>query len=420
MAKFRQVLGRLDEVAASKMKEGGDLDDRVCMVFCPDKYDVALKGMEAELAKVREESDINNTQQQQQQRLNPLASGSDAVRSAADAAVQKSLMRDVQMDNGQAMPSDAWLDHASMGLGVGRALEVTNEQRSIPALLGEDIHRGESDYQRILDMLVLNHEASKDGNNRLDRLESLELSPGAGDGGGGGGDDESVYSVSSQMSGISISSSASTRMTAGQRRRWQKQQKMLQSGAKARTSSSKASSSSQMMMGRMPTILAPHPEAPSQIMSAVAGRQQSFMGSQPYLCEVFHDSYGVGSEPAKGLVDCSGFSARGSREGGTGFYPPSSHVPDLYVFNTTRNSYGLSNNKVVTASPVSTKERKVGKTAARSVSPKVAGRRAQLSMSESVNKQSLAHLVFKADAHSDSSAKPALDLPASLPQQSSG
>jgi hypothetical protein len=86
------------------------------------------------------------------------------------------------------------------------------------------------------------------------------------------------------------------------------------------------------------TLLAPHVEETN--VTFVAGRQQSQMCSQPYLCEVFHDSHGIGSTPPRGLVDCPGYSSTRTREGGTEFYPPVSHITDLHVFNTARNSYG--------------------------------------------------------------------------------
>jgi len=406
MTNFRACLVRLDDVASSKAHHG-ELDDRVIMLYCPGSYETALQGMELELAKVREDLDSNNNHQKEEKLSFGNRSTSNAARSAADAAVQKSLLRDVQMDNGQAVPSDAWLDHASMGLGVGRALEATNEQRSVPLLLGEDIRKGEMEYQRILDTLVVNASVTKEEG--LDRLESFEESPGGSS--YRGGDDESVYSVTSQMSTMSVASS--TRMTAGQRKRWHKQQ--MQS-MKARTKSS----STQMMHHPM---LSTHNEASSQT-SAVAGRQQSLVGSHPYLCEVFHDSYGIGPEPPKGLVECSGFSARCTREGGTEFYPPSSHITDLLVFNTTRSSYGLAKSATLAVGAPSSGAKSGKETgdlareavSGHPVSPTSAARKSQLL--SGVNKPSLANLVFKADAHAE--AKVALDLPASLPRGLSG
>jgi len=301
-------------------------------------------------------------------------------------------------------------------LGVGRALAATDEQRSVPLLLGEDVGKGEAEYQRILDAMVINASMKQDG---FDRLESLEEP-----GGGGRGDDESVYSITSQMSTISVASS--TRMTAGQRRRWHKQQQMQSMKAAGR-------SKSQMNPAMM---LSPHPEIPSSssqvtgmtAMSTVAGRQQSLVGSHPYLCEVFHDSYGIGPEPARGLVDCSGFSSRCSREGGTEFYPPSSHVTDLLVFNTTRSSYGLAKSaaSVAAASAQSksakgTREEQGGRPGAGagiSNSPVSVARKSQSSGGgNGINKPSLANLVFKADATEANVAGPSLDLPATLPHE---
>lgn len=396
MEKFRECLRRLDEIASSKMKYG-DLDDRVCMVYCPSSYESALEGMELELSKVHEELD-SNLQEKKKIATSSKISTSNLARSAADAAVQKALSRDVQMDDGQAVPSDAWLDHASMGLGVGKALEVTVEQRLMPMILAENRSKGEMDYHRILDTLLLNADESLNTGEGLDRLERLEGAPAGG--GVGRGDDESVYSVTSQ-----ISVTSSTRMTAGQRRRWQKQQK------KTKTS-----------QPQMQPMLSPHPEATSNTVSAVAGRQQSFMGSPSYLCEVFHDSYGIGSQPAKGLIECSGYSAKRTSEGGTHFYPPSSHIPDLLVFNTTRKSYGIAEAASMAGTQIAGKTSSLksaedtgdGNADVRPVSPTSAARKTQLA--GSANKSSLAHLVFKADANnSGSKASPTLDLPASLP-----
>lgn len=393
---FRKHLRRLDDIASSKMKNG-ELDDRVCMVYCPGLYEDALKGMEAELVKVKEELTPN---QQQKKTTSMGMSSNNGARSAADAAVQKALLHDVQMDDGLARPSDAWLDHASMGLGVGKALEVTNEQRSMPLLMGEAVNKGELDYQNALETLVQNAGASENARDGLDRLEDLEGPPVS----GGRGDDESVYSVTSQMSSISVASS--TRMTAGQRRRWHKQQMK----AKAKASSR-----------QMQPMLASHPETSSQ-STALAGRQQAIMGSQTYLSEVFHDSYGIGTEHSKGLVECSGYSARGTREGGTEFYPPSSHIPDLLVFNTTRNSYGLTKAANLAGAPTSgakassTKSReKTGDSEKPIISPTAAARKV-LNLNSSATKSSLTHLVFKADANAEEKTAPKLNLPATLPQ----
>jgi hypothetical protein len=305
------------------------------------------------------------------------------------------------MDNGHAVPSDAWLDHASMGLGVEKALEESDEQRKVPQLFDEKNHKGDIDYDRVLDMLVLNASNSNKGEG-LDRLESLE-GPGV-SGGGGKGDDESVYSVTSQMSAISV---ASSRMTAGQRRRWHKQQQMMQ-GVKGR---------SKTTQNPMHPMLSTHPEASSQ--SATADRQQSSMGSHPYLCEVFHDSYGIGTEPTKGLVECSGFSGRCTREGGAEFYPPSSHIPDLLVFNTTRNSYGLPAGAPLLGASASTSKSSKAvvnekeQSITHPVSPSAAGRKEVVGAARA----GLADLFFKTDAHTEENAMPTLDLPASLPQR---
>ena len=376
MINFRACLSRLDELAESKAaNNNGEIDDVVCMVYHPASYEDALKGMESDLANIKEGLDTNYYQDVEK------VSSRNAVRSAANAAVQKALLHDVQMDNGLAVPSDAWLDHASAGLGVRSALEAMAEQRSAPLLLGaRGIQRGEGNYQRILDTLVLKAENKREG---IDRLEYLE---GSGSG-GGGRDDESVYSVTSQMSAISVASS--TRMTAGQRRR-HKQQQMMHSPKKGKSKES-----------QMHPVLSPHPETSSQVQSAIAGRQQSLLGSQPHLCEIFHDTYGIGSEPHRGLVDCDGYSGR----------PPSKSITDLMVFNTARSSYGVANESSGASKSKPAKEsgdvaHSKNDGVSHPVSPSSAARKAE------VDKHSLAP-VFKADASNDSK----LDLPPSLPQE---
>lgn len=286
---------------------------------------------------------------------------------------------------------------------------------------------GDADYERILDALVLNASIgaspAPDACEGFDRLESADESM------GGRGDDESMYSMTSQMS--TMSTSSSSRMTAGQRRRWHKQQQMQTS---ARGGGGRASSSASRALQATTTLsptLSTHPETPSQVVSAVAGRQQSFLGSRPYLCEVFHDSYGIGTEPARGLIESNGFSARNTREGGTEFYPPSGHVPDLLVFNTARNSYGPAR-AAASASAGAPTSGATHTSSVEGASGGELGARGQASVPQGppnasvraagagAGKESLAHLVFKADAHADSRAAPALDLPASLPEGLSG
>jgi len=297
IAEFRELLSRLDDLAKSKMNEGESVDDKICMVFSPNSYESALEGMESELAMIRDE-----------------ISTSTLCRSAANDAVMKSIQKDIDNDDGQALPSDSWLDQ--MDNGVVEALKQSNDQRSIPMLSGDDsVRKGEEEYQYVLDKLL----------NSSDKSTASRLGSGAIQ----KGDDESISSVTSQLSAISVTSN-STRMTAGQRKRHKQQMQQMQNTTK--------SSTTQMSM--QPT-LSPHLEE-EQTSTTIAGRQQAIAGSSPYLCDNLHDSYGIGTEPSKGLIDCSGFSARGTKEGGTSFYPPSSHVSDLYVFNTTKKSYGVT------------------------------------------------------------------------------
>ena len=297
----------LQSSSHSSSLDGGR--SRYIKLHCPSTYEEALRGVENKL------SDIRITM-----------STRDSVRSSANDAIRQVLTKDMNSDDGLAVPSDAWLDHASSGFDVQRAVEHTNEMRSIPLVSGEnnDVRggRGESNYQRILEALALNASNKIDG---LDRLH--ETSSSSSKGVGGGDDEQTVHTTTSQTSYMSMASSG-TRMTAGQRRRWHKQQQQQQ----------QQQQQMHMMMQGTTTLLAPHIEETN--VTFVAGRQQSQMCSQPYLCEVFHDSHGIGSTPPRGLVDCPGYSSTRTREGGTAFYPPVSHITDLHVFNTARNSYG--------------------------------------------------------------------------------
>jgi len=295
IAEFRELLSRLDDLK-SKMNEGETVDDKICMVFSPNSYESAIEGMESELAMIRDE-----------------ISASTLVRSAANDAVMKSIQKDMIDDDGQALPSDSWLDQ--MDNGVVDALKQSNDQRSIPMLIGDDsVRKGEADYQYVLDKLL-----NSSGTSTATRLGSGAIQK---------GDDESIFSVTSQLSAISVTSN-STRMTAGQRKRHKQQQQQMQNATKASST-----------MSMQPT-LSPHLEE-EQTSTTIAGRQQAIAGSSTYLCDNLHDSYGIGTEPPKGLLDSPGFSARGTREGGTSFYPPSSYVTDLYVFNTAKKSYGVN------------------------------------------------------------------------------
>jgi hypothetical protein len=204
--------------------------------------------------------------------------------------------------------------------------------RSIPLISGEnnDVRggsKGESNYQRILETLALN------ASNKIDGLDRLHDTRNSSKGGGGGGDDEqTIHTTTSQTSYMSMTSSG-TRMTSGQRRRWHKQQQQQQQQQQMQM---------MMMQGTSSTMLAPHIEETTNVVatSFVTGRQQSHICSQPYLCEVFHDTYGIGSTPPRGLVNCPGYSSMWTRESGTEFYTPVCHITELHVFNTARDCYG--------------------------------------------------------------------------------
>lgn len=303
--------------------------DEVCRVEFPADYRDALKGIEKDLDELKNGSSI--------------ISAVDAARAAADAAVRAALRRDATMDDGEAIPSDAWLDQASMGIGgLARSLEVAEDQRRVPllygSLVGEHATGGsgrcmdEMEYRGILDEMAKSESRSSIPGSLADLAHSQQDTD---------GDDESVHSATSKMSALSMSSgmSSSGRMTAIQRRRWHEQQQQLRN-IKAGGAVVEGNDEDGATTNRSKPVskVATH-------SSSMVGRQQAISGSHPYLCEVLHDSYGIGSEPPKGLVDCSGFSPRRTREGGTEFYPPPSSVADLVVFNTSRESYGLANRR---------------------------------------------------------------------------
>ena len=327
--RLREALRRLDDMVSESSREAKECSSkkeklqsshsssldgrsRYIKIHCPSTYEEALRGVENTL------SDIRTT-----------ISTRDTVRSSANDAIRQVLTKDMNSDDGLAIPSDAWLDHASSGLDVERAVEHTNEMRSIPLISGDNnndvrVSRGESNYQRILKTLALN------ASNKIDGLDRLHETRNSNKGGGGGDDEQTVYTTTSQTSYMSMTSSG-TRMTAGQRRRWHKQQQQQQQQQQMQM---------MMMKGTSSTMLAPHIEETNVTTSFVAGRQQSQLCSQPYLCEVFHDSYGIGLTPPRGLVDCPGYSSMRTREGGTEFYTPVNHITDLHVFNTARDCYG--------------------------------------------------------------------------------
>ena len=350
----REFISKLNELVESKGTKEGDVsenysvDDAICTVFSPGMYEEALCCIEMKIEGVKDDLSGNRNQN-----TTSLSSASDATRAAADAAVRQALILDAQTDDGEAVPSDMWLDMASVSVNLGRSIKATETQRHVPLLLGalsssSGLCMEEKEYGAILDSLAF----STSMNYSPTRLGYTYNSP---------GDDESVHSATSKMSALTMTSTAmspSGRLTAGQRRRWHQQQQQMRNikAGVATAQPLEKLESSQIDLGEKkgssnyPEAI---PSSPSQSnprnlcfnISTMRGRQQSVSGSHPYLCEVLHDSYGIGTEPKRGLVDCSGFSARGSREGGTEFSPQLSCIQDLTIFNSSRQSYGLANRR---------------------------------------------------------------------------
>jgi hypothetical protein len=350
----REWIRKLNELVDSKSINGdGGVDDAICTVFSPGTYEEALEGIAIKIAEVRGDLDTQNTS---------ATSASDATRTAADVAVKQALIRDANTDDGEAIPSDLWLDLASVDVNLGRSIRTTDTQRHVPLLLGALAGSSfgncleEKEYGAILDSLAFSSAAmnsSAANNARLGFSNTL-------------GDDESVHSTTSKMSALTMTSTAmstSGRLTAGQRRRWHQQQQQMRNIKAGVATTQPLENSESQILGETKPVCNTSSAATSESrlksmpnthnyhsnISTTKGRQQSVSGSQPYLCEVLHDSFGIGTEPKRGLVDCNGFSARGNRGGGSEFNPPLSSIDDLTIFNTTRESFGLANRRAAAA-----------------------------------------------------------------------
>lgn len=340
----REWIQKLDKLVESKEIQGDaanyNVDDAICTVFSPATYEEALQGIEMKLDEVKEDLLLDNQSQSH--------SASDATRAAADAAVKQALIRDAQTDDGEAVPSDLWLDLASAhGVNLGRSIKATDTQRHVPLLSGaltssSRLCMEEKEYGAILESLTFS--------------SSTSMNYPAGVLGSNGRDDESVHSTTSKMSALTMTSTAmstSGRLTAGQRRRWHQQQQQMRNikaGVAAAAVAQSTEKSDDAMSQLNDETNAANSNTSSEAMpstpakstsknsysniSAIKGRQQSLSGSNPYLCEVLHDSYGIGTNFKRGLVDCSGFSDR-DREALT-------CIQDLTIFNTTRESHGLA------------------------------------------------------------------------------
>lgn len=348
----REWIDKLNDLVESKSNSGNGgedycVDDKICTVFSPGTYEEALQGIQMEIEDVKGNLSTQTTASS--------SSASDATRKAANDAVKQALIRDANTDDGEAVPSDLWLDLASVGVNLGRSIKATDTQRHVPLLLGS-LNDGtapgncmeEREYGAILDSLALSSTSMNSTAISNARL-GYSHTP---------GDDESVISTTSKMSALTMTSTAmstSGRLTAGQRRRWHQQQQQMRNIKAGVATKSSEKAESQTLDETKAVSNSSSEATPSSLMKSppntrnyhsnnisTRGRQQAVSGSQPYLCEVLHDSFGIGSEPKKGLVDCNGFSGRGNREGGSEFDPPLSSIDDLTIFNTTRESYGLA------------------------------------------------------------------------------
>jgi len=351
----REWISKLNHLVESKSNNGdNDVDDAICTVFSPGTYEEALEGIQMKIDEVKGDLSTQKTSSSS-------ISASDATRTAANAAVKQALIRDANTDDGEAVPSDLWLDLASVGVNVGRSIKATDTQRHVPLLLGalNSSASGncmeEKEYGAILDSLAFSC-ASMNSTAVSNARLGYNHTP---------GDDESVHSATSKMSALTMTSTAmstSGRLTAGQRRRWHQQQQQMRNIKAGVATKQPLEKSEVQPLDETKAVSNSSSEAtpPSMMKSppnthnyhsniSTRGRQQAVSGSNPYLCEVLHDSYGIGTEPKRGLVDCSGFSGRGNREGGSEFNPPLSSIDDLTIFNTTRESYGLAKRRAAAA-----------------------------------------------------------------------
>jgi len=351
----REWISKLNHLVESKSNNAdNDVDDEICTVFSPGTYEEALKGIQMKIDEVKGDLSTQKTSSSS-------ISASDATRTAANAAVKQALIRDANTDDGEAVPSDLWLDLASVGVNLGRSIKATDTQRHVPLLLGalNSSASGncmeEKEYGAILDSLAFSC-ASMNSTAATNARLGYNHTP---------GDDESVHSATSKMSALTMTSTAmstSGRLTAGQRRRWHQQQQQMRN-IKAGVATKQPLEKSEVQPldetkavsntsseATPPSLMKSPPNAYTYHSNiSTRGRQQAVSGSNPYLCEVLHDSYGIGTEPKRGLVDCSGFSGRGNREGGSEFNPPLSSIDDLTIFNTTRESYGLAKRRAAAA-----------------------------------------------------------------------
>ncbi|KAK1748884.1 hypothetical protein QTG54_000823 [Skeletonema marinoi] len=124
----REWISKLNHLVESKSNNGdNDVDDAICTVFSPGTYEEALEGIQMKIDEVKGDLSTQKTSSSS-------ISASDATRTASNAAVKQALIRDANTDDGEAVPSDLWLDLASVGVNVGRSIKATDTQRHVPLL----------------------------------------------------------------------------------------------------------------------------------------------------------------------------------------------------------------------------------------------------------------------------------------------
>lgn len=282
VAVFRENIAKLD-------KKGEKI-----VLLCPESYDEMLESARAYLESMKGRIELVRARSKGES-----SSLMEAVRRASNDAVKASLRRDNLQDDGNAVPTDSWLDSAEMGVGAGRAARVAARQMEVPPCLGAvqpRVDLEDAEYMSMLDGITLGSGASG-----ADRRASL--APPEERGESAFQDDASVISALSTVT----AATSSGRVTSRQRRRMQKEQqrsRALGAMVKSQHSATSTTTVDGTDAGRQSAM------NPFENVQSVQGLH--LLGSQ-YLCDNLHDTYGV---------DMKG----------------SSNVSDLLVFNTSRRA----------------------------------------------------------------------------------
>jgi len=247
---------------AEYMKKIGDYGGAVT-VSAPSSYERAITGGNKKKHDNKDDGDISATKDLNDA-LSSLTSETisaiDQARLVSNASVLNALRHDSMKDDGLARPSDLWLDRAS-GFDEHRACRNAERANSVP-LLGRVYYRYRGDYYTM-------------------------------------DDDEAAANAAGAATTKNSTGAPDGSVVGGSRRDHKKEQ-----GPHIR---------------RMENH-----DLHKTTFSGATSRQQAASGSTPYLCEVLHDAYGMGTVPPAGGE----------------FYPEPTDVGELLVFNSSRKTYG--------------------------------------------------------------------------------